>query len=181
MRFKIPNYIRFLFINIFCLFGFLFLLRIIFYFLFISGLTISSGEINKSLFLGLRFDLKLAIIGFIPLALFYLVIKDFFKKEIFKYIYLSYGTIVYLIILAFYLFDYGHYAYLDLRLNANALRFLGNLNISTQFVLDSYPVYKGTIGFIIFIYIIIKFNSIIYKLLRKEILYLKEIVKYSFQ
>ena len=147
MRFKIPNYIRFLFINIFCLFGFVFLLRIIFYFLFISGLTISSGEINKSLFLGLRFDLKLAIIGFIPLALFYLIVRNFFKKEIFKKLYLGYVNILYVTILTFYLFDYGHYEYLDLRLNANALRFFGNLNISTQFLLDSYPIYKGTIGF----------------------------------
>ena len=91
------------------------MLRIIFYFLFISGLTISSGEINKSLFLGLRFDLKLAIIGFIPLALFYLIVRNFFKKEIFKKLYLGYSTIIYIIVLAFYLFDYGHYEYLDLR------------------------------------------------------------------
>lgn len=168
MRFKLPNYLRFLFINIFCLFGFLFLLRIIFYFLFISDLTINSDEINKSLFLGLRFDLKLAIIAFIPLALFYILVRNFFKKGIFKNIYIVYTTVIYIILLAFYLFDYGHYAYLDLRLNANALRFLGNLNISTQFVFDTYPVYKGAIGFIIFIYIIIKINNFIYKAFKKR-------------
>ena len=162
MRYKIPNFLKFLFVNILSLFVFIVFLRAVFYFYFLADLIVENSDVTKALFLGIRFDLKLAIISFIPLAIFYLLIKGFFKKRIYKLIYIIYSGVLYFVITSFYLFDFGHYSYLSLRVNANALRFLENLKISMQVFIESYPVYKGALLFILIIFVIIKYNKWLY-------------------
>jgi phosphoglycerol transferase MdoB-like AlkP superfamily enzyme len=159
---KIPNYLKFLFVNILSLFVFILIFRVVFYGYFLTNLVIEGNDLTKAFFLGVRFDLKLAIIAYIPLAILYIFVKGFFRKRVFSFIYKTYTSIVYLLILAFYSFDFGHYSYLGLRVNANALRFLENLKISTQVFIESYPVYKGTIFFLILIFVIFKYNNWLY-------------------
>ncbi|MDG1038206.1 MAG: sulfatase, partial [Polaribacter sp.] len=64
-----PNYIKYIFTNIFFLFVFNSIFRAIFYYNFGPLGNISAPEIQKSILLGIRFDLKLAIIAFFPLAI----------------------------------------------------------------------------------------------------------------
>lgn len=162
MRFKIPNYLKFLYINILSLFVFIFIFRIAFYSYFLTNLVVESGDLIKSFLLGVRFDLKLAIIAFIPLALLYFFIKGFFNKKIYQLIYSVYSSVAYIVILFFYVFDFGHYSYLGLRVNASALRFLENLKISTQVFIESYPVYKGGIFLLFICFLIVKYNKWLY-------------------
>ncbi len=162
MRFKIPNFLNFLYINILSLFIFLFTLRFLFYTYFITKLVTDNNDLTKAFFLGIRFDLKLAILVFVPLALLYFFVKDFFHKKKYRILYSIYIGIIYLFILSFYLFDFGHYNYLNLRVNASALRFLDNLKISTQVFIESYPVYKGLLLFLILFIILFKYNKWIY-------------------
>ncbi|WP_418645182.1 LTA synthase family protein [Tenacibaculum insulae] len=163
MRYKIPNYLKFLYINILSLFVFIFIFRMAFYSYFITDLVVESEDLTKSFLLGIRFDLKLAIIAFIPLALLYLFIKGFFKKKKYQLVYSIYSSVAYIVILFFYLFDFGHYSYLGLRVNASALRFLENLKISTQVFVESYPVYKGAVFLLFLCFLIVKYNKWLYK------------------
>jgi hypothetical protein len=82
---KIPDYIHYIINNIFFLFLFTFLLRCVFYFFGVDLQDASSEEIKKAFLLGIRFDIKLAIISFFPLALLILIVNHrFFKNSIYK-------------------------------------------------------------------------------------------------
>ncbi|WP_237275480.1 LTA synthase family protein [Tenacibaculum ovolyticum] len=162
MRYKTPNYLKFLYVNILSLFIFVTLLRIAFYSFFIGKLTVDFSDLLQAISFGIRFDLKLAILAFVPIAFGYFISKSFFVKRIGKIIYLIYTSLLYLIILSFYLFDFGHYSYLNLRVNASALRFLENLKISTQVFMESYPVYKGITVILVVFLLLIKYHSWLY-------------------
>ncbi len=53
---------------------------------------------------------------------------------------LGYLMLATLVVIAFYVFDFGHYAYLNTRIDSTVLRFLENPLISGQMVWESYPV-----------------------------------------
>jgi phosphoglycerol transferase MdoB-like AlkP superfamily enzyme len=161
---KIPNYIKYIFTNVFFLFIFIAFFRGIFYFFFASLENISSQEIQKAVLLGLRFDLKLAILTFFPIAILVLITNyKFFKNKIYRSIATVYITLAYFILTLFYLFDFGYYEYLAIRLDASSLRFLGNFKISFQVLMESYPLYKGVFGLVILCLISYKFAAYIFK------------------
>jgi phosphoglycerol transferase MdoB-like AlkP superfamily enzyme len=161
---KIPNYIKYIFTNVFFLFIFIAFFRGIFYFFFAPLDNVSSPEIQKAILLGLRFDLKLAILTFFPLAILVLITNyKFFKNIIYKKIATIYLTLAYFILTLFYLFDFGYYEYLAIRLDASSLRFLSNFKISFQVLMESYPVYKGIFGLVILCFISYKFAAYVFK------------------
>ena len=159
----IPNYLKYIFKNIFFLFIFNILFRVIFYNYSLDLDNISTEEIKKAFLLGIRFDIKLAIISFFPLAILIFIVNDrFFKKTIFKWVNSIYLTSVYTIVLLFYLFDFGYYEYLAMRLDASSLRFLSNFKISTQVLFESYPIYRGLLGVFIFGLLIYNISNYLY-------------------
>ena len=165
---KIPNYIKYIFTNVFFLFIFIAFFRGLFYAFFASLENVSSQEIQKALLLGLRFDLKLAILTFFPLAIFVLIINhNFFKSIIYKRIAAIYITFSYFILTLFYLFDFGYYEYLAIRLDASSLRFLSNFKISFQVLIESYPIYKGVFGLTILCFISYKYATLIFNIFNK--------------
>ncbi|MBT7134773.1 MAG: sulfatase-like hydrolase/transferase [Polaribacter sp.] len=164
MFLKIPNYIKYIFTNVFSLFIFILLFRFFFYLFFTNLDDASAKEIQKAILLGVRFDLKLAILSFFPLAIFVLITNyKFFKKSVYKKIANFYLVLICIILTLFYIFDFGYYEYLAIRLDASSLRFLGNLKISTQVLFESYPVYKGLFGLLVLSFIIYKFSGFLYK------------------
>lgn len=165
---KIPNYIKYIFTNVFFAFVFSLLFRGIFYQFFADLENIPTKEIQKAILLGIRFDLKLAVLVFFPLSILVLIKNyDFFEKNIYKKISNIYITLSYLILTLFYVFDFGYYEYLEIRLDASSLRFLSNFKISTQVLIESYPVYKGIFGLIILCILFYKYSLFIYKLFSK--------------
>ena len=165
---KIPNYIKYIFLNVFFLFIFIAFFRGLFYAFFASLENVSSQEIQKALLLGLRFDLKLAILTFFPFAIFVLIINhNFFKRPIYKRIAAIYITFSYLILTLFYLFDFGYYEYLAIRLDASSLRFLSNFKISFQVLIESYPIYKGLFGLTILCFISYKYANLMFNVFNK--------------
>ncbi len=165
---KIPNYIKYIFTNVFFLFVFIVFFRGFFYLFFADLENISTLEIQKAILLGIRFDLKLAILTFFPLAIIVLITNyRFFKKIIFGRIAAMYLVLSYLILTLFYIFDFGYYEYLAIRLDASSLRFLSNFKISSQVLIESYPVYKGLLGLLILCFIIYKYSIFIYNLFSK--------------
>jgi phosphoglycerol transferase MdoB-like AlkP superfamily enzyme len=164
MFLKIPNYIKYIFTNVFSLFIFILLFRFFFYLFFTNLDDASAKEIQKAILLGVRFDLKLAILSFFPLAIFVLITNyKFFKKSVYKKIANFYLVLICIILTLFYIFDFGYYEYLAIRLDASSLRFLGNMKISTQVLFESYPVYKGLFGLLVLSFIIYKFSGFLYK------------------
>ncbi len=165
---KLPNYIKYIFTNLFFLFIFISLFRVIFYLFFteIEGTSSSvSAEIQESISLGIRFDLRLAITTFFPIALLVLIINyRFFERKIYKKIATIYIVLSYLILTLFYIFDFGYYEYLGIRLDASSLRFLSDFKISFQVLIESYPIYKGLIALIILCFIVYMCSSFSYNL-----------------
>jgi phosphoglycerol transferase MdoB-like AlkP superfamily enzyme len=105
---------------------------------------VAGNDLLWSFYLGLKFDLRIAIFAVIPILLLgwikplHPVYSRFGRK-----LWLAYSTLALLMLLLFYATDFGHYAYLQQRLNATALRFLENLQISATMVWESYPVITG--------------------------------------
>ena len=103
--------------------------------------TYTLGNLFKALLIGIRFDLRLAVLVNIPLMIFCAmpfvnVIHSVWMRRISDlYIYLFTGML-----LLFYSFDMGHYSYLGRRVDISVLRFLENPQISAQMVWESYPV-----------------------------------------
>ena len=151
--------IQFLFKSIIVYFLLLVLLRIIFFLIFNSeSETYTLGNLFKAFLIGIRFDLRLAVLVNIPLMIFCAlpfvnIIHSVWTRRISDlYIYLFTGML-----LLFYSVDMGHYSYLGRRIDISVLRFLENPQISAQMVWESYPV--------IIILIILSFIFIGFKLI----------------
>lgn len=161
---RVPNYIKYIFTNIFFFFVYIFLFRVLFYYFFSQLENISSSEIQKAFWLGIRFDIKLAVITFFPLAALILIVNyRFLQKKFYRKLANVYLLIAYVILTLFYLFDFGYYDYLNIRLDASALKFLSNFKISGQVLIESYPIYKIIFGILILGYFIFNLSKIIYK------------------
>lgn len=108
-----------------------------------------TGTILQTLSIGLRFDLRLALLLMLPVALAAApprinLVRCKFTRALTS-LYLAVATLVVLLV---YVLDFGHYSYLGQRLSATAFRFVGNVDISTRMVWESYPVVWITLGWL---------------------------------
>ncbi len=175
---KIPNYIKYIVTNVILYLLLALIFRFIFYTFFLEIDNLNSSEIKKAILLGVRFDIKLAIISFFPLAILVLVTNyNFFKKKLYKNIARIYTVLAFLTLTLFYIFDLGYYEYLEIRLDAASLRFLSNLKISTQVLFESYPVYKGLLGLLIICFLTYKLSGFIYRFHKTQHNNLKKTLK----
>ena len=178
---KIPNYIKYIFVNIFFLFAFIFIFRIIFYYSLSQLENVASSEIKTAFWLGLRFDIKLAILSFFPLGLIVLATNyKFFQRYIYQKISNTYLVLIYLILTLFFLFDLGYYDYLNIRLDASSLRFLSNIKISGQVLVESYPIYKAIFGLLVLCFINYKLSKFIYASFKNQKTFFSKKVKSIF-
>lgn len=98
--------------------------------------------------LGIRFDLRLALIGLLPLFLMILFnLPKSLSKKI-TLIYLGFLSVVFTLV---YIIDFAHFAYLNQRLNAGALSLLEDTAIALEMVWQSYPVIWMIIGLVVFV------------------------------
>lgn len=128
--------------------------RISFYFVFrgVSG-EFEFSALIKTFLMGIRFDLRLAIIISLPLILFSLI--PYFNltvSTITQKITSIYIVFISIITVLFYAADFGHYGYLDSRLDITAIIFTENPIISMQMVWESYHVILGLIIIILLVY-----------------------------
>ncbi|HXV22398.1 MAG TPA: sulfatase-like hydrolase/transferase [Desulfuromonadales bacterium] len=127
------------------------LLRLIFLFGF-SGIdlrTTDSVALLKTLGVGLRFDLRLALLIVLPMALLcYLPVWNMLGSRLVRYLGKAYLAVSLLVVGLIYVIDFGHYNYLGTRINATVLRFAGDADISTTMLWQSYPVVWITLGWL---------------------------------
>ena len=120
------------------------LLRLVF-FLGFSPFSASQlwaqNELLNTLAIGLRFDLRLAILLMLPLALLaYLPRWNLISLGALRLVARGYLAIALLALLLLYILDFGHYAYLGLRINATVLGFAKDAGTSATMVWQTYPV-----------------------------------------
>ncbi|MCJ7774361.1 MAG: LTA synthase family protein [Desulfobacterales bacterium] len=97
--------------------------------------------ILKSAFIGFKFDVRLALLLHFPLVLFsWINPVNIFTSIVGRRFWSSYLVIFNFIVLLFYFTDFGYYEYLEIRLDADILRFFSDLTISAQMVQESYPI-----------------------------------------
>ncbi|MDH5518672.1 MAG: sulfatase-like hydrolase/transferase [Gammaproteobacteria bacterium] len=102
---------------------------------------LAGGEFFNALYIGFKFDLRLAILVVLPVLLLEAIPKiNLVLNKLTRWISIAYLLIVFTIILLMYFVDYGHYAYLNERLNATALQFADDMVISAEMVWQTYPV-----------------------------------------
>ncbi len=126
-------------------------LRLIFWLKFNNPADpVSGNDLLWSFYLGMKFDLQASLGTLLPVLLLgwikplHPVYSPFGKRFWAVYISLAF-ILMYLV----YITDAGHYAYLQQRLNATALRFLENPFISANMVWETYPIISGGLLFFI--------------------------------
>ena len=103
--------------------------------------SISIWELGSSFWLGLKYDLRWIAIILLPIALLSVFPRlSPFKNEKSKKLWTAYLGVVTLLVLFFYGADFGQFAYINARLNADALIFAEDPKESLQMVWQSYPV-----------------------------------------
>ncbi|HEY3055802.1 MAG TPA: hypothetical protein VGK31_07725, partial [Thermoanaerobaculia bacterium] len=104
------------------------LLRVVFFIMFHPPL-ISSHDLLRAFYLGLKFDARLAALLIIPMLLM--------RR---RSTLIAYVVVALTFVLTLYAADFGTYAYIHQRLNAGVLEFLRNPIISWHMVWESYHV-----------------------------------------
>lgn len=119
----------------------LFILRLAFMIYVYPGLEDAGlSETIKALYIGLRFDARIAAIITFPIGLC-LTIPKLTRKlpQYLRLLTVLYFFIFLLLILA-YIADFGHYAYLGIRLNAYIFDLMEDLQVAVLMMWQSYPV-----------------------------------------
>ena len=103
--------------------------------------SISVLELGSAFLLGLKYDLRWIAIILLPIAVLSLFPRlSPFTSERGKKLWTAYLGITTLLVLFFYGADFGQFAYINARLNADALIFFEDPKESLQMVWQSYPV-----------------------------------------
>lgn len=115
-------------------------LRLVFLISF-SGLDLNTPALAETLGIGLRFDLRLAVLIMLPLAvLAWLPRWNLTTLPALRWLARGYLVVALAVVGLVYIIDFGHYAYLGVRINATVLRYLQDAQISQQMVWETYPV-----------------------------------------
>jgi len=131
----------------------LFGMRLIFWFTFNNPADpVPTNDLIYSFYLGTKFDLRLTLYVLLPLLLLgWIGPLSPFRNKVTRYIWLGYLVLAATVVLVFYLVDFGHYAYLNKRIDATVLRFLANFKTSAIMAWQSYPIIPWSMLFIFLI------------------------------
>ncbi len=140
-RFHLPPTSRWV-LKLFFFFMLLFsLMRVLTFFTFRPD-TISFADAIPSFLMGLRFDLRWVSILMAPL----LIAGSFpvlspFRSSKHRRFWIIYLVVMSSFLLFFYGADFGHFDYVETRLNASALNFIEDFTISMRMLWQSYPLF----------------------------------------
>ena len=148
IRWRVPKTIQWLvklFLIYLCIFT-AFRIATVFFF---KPKSIGWGELLPAFWLGLKYDLRWISVILFPIALIsvYPKFSPFFS-ETSKKIWTGYLGVITLLVLFFYGADFGQFAYINARLNADALIFAEDPQESLQMIWQSYPIVWIMLGLI---------------------------------
>ena len=109
----------------------------------------SWADLLKALYLGFKFDLRLALLLWLPLALLgWIPLFDPARRRAARIAWLAYLAAVQGIVLLLYFVDFGHYAYLRVRLNASLVDHLTPMGVAARVAWDTYPILPGVLSLV---------------------------------
>jgi phosphoglycerol transferase MdoB-like AlkP superfamily enzyme len=116
--------------------------------------AVGAGDLLRAFWLGFKFDLRLVLLLLLPaLALSRLRFLDPVRGEEARRFWIRHLTVMATALVVFHSIDLGNYAYLGERLDVSALRYLSNPLISFGMVWESYPVVRGLLGLVFFVFL----------------------------
>jgi phosphoglycerol transferase MdoB-like AlkP superfamily enzyme len=110
----------------------------------------SAHDVLSALYLGLKFDLRLALLLALPLALIGWIPRfDPKRSRLARMAWIGYFTAAQSTVLLLYFIDFGHYGYLHTRLNAGLLEHLTPVAVAAQMAWETYPIVPATAGLLL--------------------------------
>lgn len=145
----IPRHLKLILILSVILTSIFIVMRVIFYIMFDdTAFALSTADTLKAFWLGSRFDLRVALAILLPLYLVgWISWLSPFKSKGHRYVWMSYISLMFGLMMFVYFVDIGHYSYLKTRLDFTAMRFLEDFSISMEMVWESYPIVWITLGY----------------------------------
>ncbi|MDH5785827.1 MAG: LTA synthase family protein [Chromatiales bacterium] len=142
---RLPRLLRFSALLVLIYLLFLSAARLLFWKLFDNpNDPLLGGDLLQALYIGLKFDLRLTLLILLPMLLLgWIRFLSPFESRSGRLLWQGYLILATLATVMFYLTDFGHYAYLNTRIDSSVLRFLANPLISMEMVWQSYPVVWG--------------------------------------
>ncbi|WP_343351793.1 LTA synthase family protein [Pseudomonas sediminis] len=111
--------------------------------------SISEPDVLPTLGIGLRFDLRLALLLMLPVGLLLALPKlRLARFRAIRWLLRGYLLLAVAALGLLYIIDFGHYAYLGVRLNATVLRFAGDAQISAGMLWQTYPALWITLAWL---------------------------------
>jgi len=108
------------------------------------------ADVFRALYLGFKFDLRLALLLGLPLALLgWIPLFDPARRRAARLAWLGYFTAAQCVILLLYFVDFGHYGYVRARLNASLADHLTPLGVAAQMAWETYPVLPGVLALLL--------------------------------
>ena len=102
---------------------------------------ISSTELVKAFYLGLKFDLRLSLMMTLPIFIFGgMRFLSPFESDTIRRFWLFIQGSIFTVILFVYFINFAHFSYLHKPLDASAIRFLQNFSISMEMAWSTYPI-----------------------------------------
>jgi phosphoglycerol transferase MdoB-like AlkP superfamily enzyme len=156
-RFQLPPTSRWV-LRLFLFFMLLFSMMRLLTFLSFRPEDVSFADAAPSFLMGIRFDLRWVCILLAPL----LLAGSFHRFSPFQSAKTKRFWIVYLVVMSSFLLfffgaDFGHFDYVETRLNASALNFIEDFKISMSMLWQSYPLFWIFILLSLIIYLLYRF------------------------
>jgi phosphoglycerol transferase MdoB-like AlkP superfamily enzyme len=171
---KLPRTLRFILISVMVSVLFFSLMRLIFYFVFkdVSG-PVQDSAMLFSFYLGLKYDIRLALLLHIPILLFGWIRPLQIAPNTFGgFFWRIFLTTIGFFVFAIYFIDFGHYEYLQNRIDATILRFFYNLEDSLKMIWQTYPIIWIIAALVLIVVLYSFILKIIIKKIERKIFYL---------
>lgn len=105
------------------------------------------GDVATALHIGFRFDLRLALLAGLPLALLgWVPSLSPVRHRLARRIWIGYFALAMAILLFLYFVDFGHYGYVRQRLNASLIDHLTPVDVALGMAWETYPVVWGMLA-----------------------------------
>lgn len=104
-------------------------------------------DLLRALYLGFKFDLRLALLLGLPLALVgWIGLFNPGRRPAARIAWIGYFAVAQCAVLFLYFVDFGHYAYIQGRLNASLIDHLTPVAIAARVAWETYPMIRGVLG-----------------------------------
>jgi len=104
-------------------------------------------DLLKAFYLGSKFDLRLALLLLLPLALLgWIPLFDPARRRAARIAWLAYLALAQCVVLLLYVVDFGHYDWMRVRLNATFIDHLTPVGVAARVAWETYPVLPGLLA-----------------------------------